>query len=224
MRAAAAAAGSGAVMALAALWLSAAWAPVALAASSAPARGIHNEVLALTRGPGTSVSVFQEVTLAAKPKAAWVVPLPAGAYRLAPQSHSVHVARGGRVVASAGVVQAAVVYRLPGRLGSVFVQNVALGVGKVAVLAAPGVYPGIGTGLTLHGQTRFAGKTFALFAGGSQGPGGVVHFSLTVGDPGRPWADGLGVVLFLWLAAGGYLASRKLLAIVRDRGDRPDAA
>jgi hypothetical protein len=210
------------VVAAAALGLSAFVAPAA--AATAPAQAIRKEVLVFTHGPGTSVSVFEEVTLNRPPVAPWHVPLPIGAYRVAPDSPHVRLGRGDRVVADARVDQAAVVYRLPGRLGSVFVQNVALSVGQVAVLAVPGVYPGVGTGLTLHGQTRIADQEFTLFSGGSQGPGGVVHFSLTVGDPGRPWADGLLVLLVLWLAAGAYLASRRLMTIMRDEGRSPDAA
>jgi hypothetical protein len=195
----------------------------ATARATNPPLAIQNEVLTLFRGPGTSVSVLQQITLSRRPTTAWTVPLPDGSYRVAPQSGHVRVV-AGRVVASAGTTEAAVAYRLPGRLGSVFVQNISLGGGKVAVLAAPGVYPGVGTGLTLHGEARIAGRDFTAFTGGSQGPGGVVHFSLTVGDPGRVWADGLGVVLVLWLAAGAYLGSRRLLAVLRDAGQRPDAA
>jgi hypothetical protein len=218
---------------LAACLVATAWAtmaalgPAAAAAAGAPASpaalSIRNEVLTLTRGPGTSVSVFQQITLSNKPKTAWDVPLPEGAYRVAPVTSHMHT-RHGVLVAPAGTTLASVVYRLPGRLGSVFVQDVELSVGKVAVLAAPGVYPGVGTGLTLHGEARIAGKEFTVFSGGSEGPGGVVHFSLTVGDPGQVWADGLGVALVLWLAGGAYLASRRLLSVLRGTGQRPDAA
>lgn len=209
-------------LALVAVAAALALAPAA-AWGKAPPVAISKEVLALDRGPGTSVSVFEQITLARTPARPWQVPLPHGASGVAPASAHVRVA-DGKAVAAAGVAQAAVVYRLPGSLGSVFVQNVRLSVGKVAVLAAPGVYPGVGTGLTLHGLTRIGGKDFTMFDGGSQGPGGVVHFSLTVGDPGRPWADGLGVVLVLWLAAGAYLGSRRLMAILRGPGRAPDAA
>jgi hypothetical protein len=200
---------------------SAAWG-VGAAAASAPAKGgagarIHKEVLVLAAGTGSTVQVFEEVELAAPPVRPWRVPLPFGASAIAPPSPKVHVA-GGVATAAAGVQDASVVYRLPASLGSVFVQDLSLPLGEVMVLAGPSVYPGLGTGLTLRGQTRIAGKTFVLFTGGPEGSGGVVHFSLSVGDPGRPWADALGIVLVLWLAAGAYLGSRRVMAALRTAG------
>jgi len=197
----------------------AAWAGAAAAATKPAVSmpSIKKEVLVLVAGTGTWVNVFEEVALAGPAPTAWTVPLPEGAVDVAPQSaHDTHV--HGTVTAPAGTSDASVVYKLPGRLGSVFVQNLSLPLGSLSVLAGPDVYPAVGTGLTLRGQTRIngqAGKTFVLFSGGAQGPGGLVHFSLTVGNPGMPWADAMGVLLVLWLAAGGYLGGRRLMAVLR---------
>ncbi|MCL6595627.1 MAG: hypothetical protein K6V73_05370, partial [Firmicutes bacterium] len=211
-RAAAAAAGLACTAVLAGLSLGRP--AVAASATTAAKLSIKKEVLVLAAGPGSSVLVFEEVALAGPAPRPWVLPLPYGARAVSPPSDRVRVV-DGRAVAAKGLADASVVYRLPGQLGSVFVQDVTLPLGQVIVLAGPGVYPGVGTGLTLHGQTRIAGKTFLLFQGGSAGPGDVLHFSLTVGDPGRPWADALGVLLVVWLAAGAYLGSRRVMAVLR---------
>lgn len=194
-------------------------------AATAATLGIRKEILVLEAEKNDGVLVFQELALSRPPKHAWQVPLPYEANGVAPATGTprVTVSKTGVVTAPAGVSTVSVVYHLPGRLGSVFVQNITLPLGEVAVLAGPGVYPGVGTGLQLHGQTRISGKTFTLFNGGAQGPGGVVHFSLTVGNQGAPWADGIGVFLLFWLAAGAYLCSRRVMAVLRTPVDK-DAA
>jgi hypothetical protein len=195
------------------------------APTNAAALGIRKEILVLEAQKNNQVLVFQELALSRPPKHAWQVPLPYEANGVAPATGTprVTVSKRGVVTAPAGVSTVSVVYHLSGRLGSVFVQNLSLRLGEVAVLAGPGVYPGVGTGLQLHGQTRISGKTFTLFNGGAQGPGGVVHFSLTVGNQGAPWADGVGIFLLFWLAAGAYLCSRRVMAVLRTPLDK-DAA
>lgn len=216
-----------AAMAVAVLGPAAAIAAAAAAPAptvKAPSTGLKKEILVLEAERGDEVLVFQEVALSHPAAKDWQVPLPYGAKGVEPATGTPRVrVTAGVVIAPAGVQTVSVVYRLPGRLGSVFVQNISLSLGQVAVLAGPGVYPGVGTGLTLHGQTRISGKTFTLFNGGSQGPGGVVHFSLTVGNQGIAWADGVGVFLVFWLAAGAYLGSRRLMAVLRGPGVK-DAA
>jgi hypothetical protein len=200
-----------------------AWAAPA-AASSLPS--VAKEVVVLEASPPRSVSVFEEVTLAAVPSRPWIVPLPVGAQDVSPQSQRVS-RHSGQVVAQAGVRSAAVVYTLPATLGSVFVQETALPAGGLTVLAGPGVYPGLGTGLTLRGQTRIGGHTFTYFTGGAYGPLRAVHFALTLGQPGQPWADALTVLLVLWLMAGAYAGARRLSEVMRrpvDEGGRDRGA
>ncbi len=186
----------------------------AASASSAASSGVvvGKEVLVLepsTHNP-TEVDVFQEVTLKRASAHPWTIPLPYGASHVRPQSSGVTV-RGGVFQASAGSQLASVAYILPATLGSVFAQNLALPNGQLAVLAGTGVYPGLGTGLTLHGRATVGGKMFVLFSGGASGPTNSVHFSLTAGHPGRPWSDVLDALLVIWIALGAYAGMQFLV-------------
>lgn len=193
------------------------YAPMALAAqapkaSSPGTPSVAKEVLVLERSTTnpSQVVVFEEVTLKSPASSPWVIPLPYDVVGVRPQSSGV-TERGGNYYAPRGTELASVAYSLPGTLGSVFAQNLAVPNGQLAVLAGHGVYPGVGTGLTLHGQAEVGGKTFVLFSGAAAGPTNSVHFSLTAGHPGHPWSDALDVALVLWIALGAYAGMRFLV-------------
>lgn len=180
---------------------------------------VSKEILVMERSATQpdQVVVYEEVTLRKAPAASWTVPLPYGAFDIRPQSTGV-VERGGIYVAPKGSAAVSVTYALGARLGDVFAQSLAVPQGQLAVLAGAGVYPGVGTGLTLHGQTEIGGKTFVVFTGGTQGPTPTVHFSLTAGHPGRPWSDALDVLLVIWIALGAYAGIQYLIGpIARGR-------
>lgn len=166
---------------------------------------VAKEVLVLERSTTnrSNVVVFEEVTLKSPSKSSWIIPLPYDTVGIHPQSGGV-VDQAGQYRAAAGSETASVAYTLPGTLGSVFAQNLVIPNGQLAVLAGTGVYPGVGTGLTLHGQAEVGGKTFVLFSGKTNGPTDTIHFSLTAGHPGNPWSDAVDVALVIWLALGAY--------------------
>jgi hypothetical protein len=173
--------------------------------AAAPTPAVRSEYLVLTRSGPAAVTVFEDLSLTAPPRTWWNFPLPYGARDVHAQIGRLRKVGDGVQIAP-GTRTAAVVMRLAAPLGAAFVERADLGVGRVVVLAGPGVYPGVNTGLTLHGATRLHNETFRVFSGGAQGPGASLHFGLSVGQPGIPWADLVSVVLALWLAFGAALA------------------